>query len=191
MKKVNIGVVGLGFGKEFAAIYCDHPLVDKVAICTRNPETLKKAGEELGIPEELRFTNYDDMVSCEELDAIHIVTPIKEHYPQTIKALKAGKHTACTVPMATSLDELRDIVKTSKEVGKIYTMMETSLYTREYLYVKGIEREGRTWKDPVFKRRSYAEYVIGRLGRLLAGISAVLVWHTCIVTDFRFGRNNS
>lgn len=39
MKKVNIGVAGLGFGKEFAAIYCDHPLVDKVAICTRNPET--------------------------------------------------------------------------------------------------------------------------------------------------------
>ena len=82
MKKVNIGVAGLGFGKEFAAIYCDHPLVDKVAICTRNPETLNKVGEELGIPEELRFTNYDDMISHEELDAIHIVTPIKEHYPQ-------------------------------------------------------------------------------------------------------------
>ena len=46
MKKVNIGVAGLGFGKEFAAIYCDHPLVDKVAICTRNPETLNKVGEE-------------------------------------------------------------------------------------------------------------------------------------------------
>lgn len=105
MKKVNIGVAGLGFGKEFAAIYCDHPLVDKVAICTRNPETLNKVGEELGIPEELRFTNYDDMISHEELDAIHIVTPIKEHYPQSIKALRAGKHTACTVPMATSLDE--------------------------------------------------------------------------------------
>ena len=44
MKKVNIGVAGLGFGKEFAAIYCDHPLVDKVAICTRNPETLNKVG---------------------------------------------------------------------------------------------------------------------------------------------------
>ena len=47
MKKVSIGVVGLGFGKEFASIYCDHPNVDKVAICTRNPETLKKVGDEL------------------------------------------------------------------------------------------------------------------------------------------------
>ena len=78
MRKVNVGVVGLGFGKEFASIYCDHPNVDKVAICTRNPETLKMVGDELGISEELRFTNYDDMVACEELDAIHIVTPIAE-----------------------------------------------------------------------------------------------------------------
>ena len=122
-----------------------------MAICTRNPETLNKVGEELGIPEELRFTNYDDMISHEELDAIHIVTPIKEHYPQSIKALRAGKHTACTVPMATSLDELREIVKTSREVGKIYTMMETSLYTREYLYVKRLKENGELGKIQYLK----------------------------------------
>lgn len=142
MKKVNIGIAGLGFGKEFAAIYCDHPDVDKVAICTRKEKTLKAVGEELGIPEELRFTDYDRMAACQELDAIHIVTPIQEHYPQTIKALSAGKHTACTVPMATSLAELREIIKLSKAQNKIYTMMETALYTREYLYVKDLKERG-------------------------------------------------
>lgn len=142
MKKVNIGIVGLGFGKEFASIYCDHPDVDKVAICTRNPKTLKAVGDELRIPEELRFANYDDMVACEELNAIHIVTPIAEHYPQAIKALQAKKHTACTVPMATTLDQLRDIIRASKENNVIYTMMETSLYTREYLYVKELKDKG-------------------------------------------------
>ena len=92
MRKVSIGVAGLGFGKEFASIYCDHPDVDKVAICTRNPETLHAVGDELGICEELRFTDYDEMIALEELDAVHIVTPIKEHYPQTIRALEAGRH---------------------------------------------------------------------------------------------------
>lgn len=29
MKKVNIGIVGLAFGKEFLAIYKEHPLVNK------------------------------------------------------------------------------------------------------------------------------------------------------------------
>lgn len=143
MKKVNIGVVGLGFGKEFVSIYCDHPNVDKVAICTRNAETLNSVGDELGIPAALRFTSYDDMLALDVLDAIHIVTPIAEHYPQTMKALQAGKHTACTVPMALSVEELKDIVKLSKEKGLIYTMMETSLYTREYLYVKALKDEGK------------------------------------------------
>ena len=45
-KKVNIGIAGLGFGKEFLAIYKEHENVGKIAICTRNPETLKKVGEE-------------------------------------------------------------------------------------------------------------------------------------------------
>lgn len=132
----------MGFGREFAAIYCDHPDVDKVAVCTRNPETLRKVGEELGIPEELRFTDFDAMAECGELDAIHIVTPIAAHFPQTMKALREGKHTACTVPMATSLKELEEIIRASRESGRIYTMMETSLYTREYFYVKGLLERG-------------------------------------------------
>lgn len=143
MAKINIGVVGLGFGKEFAQIYCDHPNVDKVAICTRNPKTLKEVGDELHIPENLRFTNYDDMLACKELDAIHIVTPIAEHYPQAMRALNAGKHTACTVPMATTLEQLRDLIRASRENHKIYTMMETSLYTREYIYVKNLRDQGK------------------------------------------------
>ena len=39
-EKINVGIVGLGFGKEFIRIYQNHPNVDKVAICTRNPKTL-------------------------------------------------------------------------------------------------------------------------------------------------------
>lgn len=141
-KKISVGVAGLGFGKEFAAIYREHPDIDKVAICTRNPDTLRQAGEELGIPEKLRFTSYDDMVTVKDLDAIHVVTPISEHYPQTMKALEAGKHAACTVPMATTVEQCRDIVRAAKKAGKYYMMMETALYTREYLHVKEMHRRG-------------------------------------------------
>lgn len=142
MKKVNIGIVGLAFGREFVAVYRDHPNVDKIAICTRNPETLRTVGEEFGIPEDMRFTDYDEMVALESLDAIHIVTPIAEHVPQTLKALNAGKHAACTVPMATSLEDIQKIVDAKRKSGKVYMMMETSLYTREYLYVRGMRDRG-------------------------------------------------
>lgn len=141
-KKINIGIIGLAFGKEFLAIYKEHPYVGEIAICTRNPNTLNAVGDEFEIPKHLRFTNYDDMVTLELLDAIHIVTPISEHTPQSLKALKAGKHVACTVPMATTLEDIRAIIDAKLNADKIYMMMETSLYTREYLNVKKMYDSG-------------------------------------------------
>lgn len=142
-KKVNIGIAGLGFGKEFIPIYQNHPHGGTVAICDRNPESLKATGEQFNIPNELRYSNFDDMLKNSDLEAIHIVTPILEHYPQTIASLEAGKHTACTVPMATTIEQCEHIIQVSKEVDKYYMMMETSLYTREYLYARELLDQGK------------------------------------------------
>jgi len=142
-KKINVGIAGLGFGKEFIPIYQKHRHGGKIAICTRTPETLDAVGDQFGIPKELRYTDYYEMIQNPELEAIHIVTPILEHYRQTIAALEAGKHTACTVPMATSVEECRKIIETSEKARKYYMMMETSLYTREYLYIKDLLESGK------------------------------------------------
>ena len=45
------------------------------------------------------------------MDAVHINSPIHLHAPQSIAALKAGKHVACTVPAATTVEECRQIVE--------------------------------------------------------------------------------
>ena len=143
MKKINVGIVGLGFGKEFIGIYQNHPNIAKIAICTRNSDTLKKIGEEFNIPASLQYTNYDEMLQNSELDSIHIVTPVLEHAAQTLAALNAGKHVACTVPMATSIEDLKKICAAKKASGKIYMMMETAVYTREFLYVKNLFNSGK------------------------------------------------
>lgn len=142
-KKISVGIVGLGFGKEFIQIYQNHPNVDQVAICARTPETLKKVGDEFHIDETLRFRDFDDMIACELLDAIHIVTPIHDHAPQSLKALNAGKHVACTVPMATTIEDCQALVEASQRNHKYYMMMETSVYTREYLYIQELVRTGK------------------------------------------------
>src|SRR5690606_36632694 len=71
-----------------------------------------------------------------DLDAVHINTPIADHAPQAIAALRAGKHVASTVPAATSIDECRQLVEAQRASGKVYMMMETVVYSREYLFVK-------------------------------------------------------
>lgn len=142
-KKVNVGIIGLGFGKEFIPIYQAHPNGGLIAICAPNEERMNQVGDQFGIPSSLRYTDYLEMIANPELDAIHIVTPVIQHYPMTMAALAAGKHVASTIPMATTVQQCQDIVKATRESGKVYMMMETALYTREYLYVKDLVQRGK------------------------------------------------
>lgn len=140
--QINIGIVGMGFGKEFIPIYQKHPYAGKIAICTRTREELDKIGDRFDIEPALRYTNFHEMVGNNDLDAIHVVTPVMDHYPMVMESLSANKHTACTIPMATTIQQCKNIVEAARKSGKVYMMMETSLYTREYLFVKGMVDKG-------------------------------------------------
>ena len=107
--KVNIAIVGLGFGAEFIPIYQRHPNANMYAICQRNEKKLHSIGDAFGI--EKRYTDIKQVLADPQVDAVHINTPIPDHALQSIKALKAGKHVACTVPMATSIEDCRKIVE--------------------------------------------------------------------------------
>jgi predicted dehydrogenase len=139
--KVKVAIVGLGFGKEFIPIYQQHPDSEVFAICQRNEQSLRDIGDKFGIKH--RFTKFEDLLTIKEIDAIHVVTPIFDHASMSLAALEAGKHCACTVPMGTTLDECKAIVKAEKKARKVYMMMETAVYTREFLYVKNLVQSGK------------------------------------------------
>jgi predicted dehydrogenase len=139
-KKVRVAIVGLGFGAEFIPIYQAHPNAEMYAVCRRNKAELDRCAKHFSIPHA--FTDYDQLLADPNIDAVHINSPIPDHASQTLKALKAGKHVACTVPMATTKDEIKEIVELQRKVGKTYMMMETVVYSREYLFAKDLYDRG-------------------------------------------------
>jgi predicted dehydrogenase len=139
--KLNIAIVGTGFGSEFIPIYQRHPHTNMYAICQRTESKLQQVGDAFGV--EKRYTDFEDLINDPNVDVVHINSPIHMHAAQSIAALKAGKHVACTVPMATTVDECRQIVEAAEQSGKKYMMMETVIYSREYLYVKQLRDEGK------------------------------------------------
>ncbi len=147
--KINIAIIGLGFGAEFIPIYQRHPNANMYAICQRTQSKLDEVGDAYGI--EKRYTSYDELLKDPEVDAVHINTPIPNHGEQSIKALKAGKHVACTVPMATTVEECAEIVKLTQETGLTYMMMETVVYSREFLYMKELYDNGELGKIQFLK----------------------------------------
>jgi len=138
--RIRVAIVGLGFGAEFIPIYQNHPDAEMYAICRRNKSELNKVGDKFGI--KTRYADYNELLADPNVDVVHINSPIPDHAPQSIAALKAGKHVACTVPMATDIEGCRQIVDLQRKTGKVYMMMETVVYSREYLFVKELYDKG-------------------------------------------------
>jgi predicted dehydrogenase len=139
-KKVRVAIIGLGFGAEFIPIFQAHPNAEMYAICRRDKKELDKCGDQYGI--KVRYSDYNELLKDRNIDAVHINSPIADHAPQAIAALKAGKHVASTVPAATSIEECKQIVEWQRKSGKVYMMMETVVYSREYLFVKEMYDKG-------------------------------------------------
>ncbi len=139
-KKVRVAIVGLGFGAEFIPIYQAHPNAEMAAICRRNRQELDACGKKFGIAK--CYTDFAELLRDPDIDAVHINSPIPDHASQSLAALKAGKHVACTVPMATTVDECRQLVEAQRASGKVYMMMETVVYSREYLFAKELYDTG-------------------------------------------------
>jgi len=137
---IRVAVVGLGFGAEFVPIYLRHPNVAAVAICDRDATRLDEVGDRFRISHRLR--SFEEVTASPDLDAVHLVTGIPQHAEQAVAVLESGKHCACTVPMATSAEALRAVVAAQRKSGRNYMMMETSVYTRHFLYVKTMLERG-------------------------------------------------
>ena len=146
---INIAIIGLGFGAEFIPIYQKYPGVKLTAICQRTKSKLDEIGNAFNI--EKRFTDYDELLKDPDIHAVHINTPIPDHAVQSIKALKAGKHVACTVPMATTVEECKEIVRLTKRKKLTYMMMETVVYAREFLFMKDLYEKGELGKIQFIK----------------------------------------
>ena len=143
-KVLNVAMVGLGFGSEFIPIYQSLPATNVLAICRRNPEQLRQTGDEFSI--ERRYASYDEVLADADIDFVHINSPINDHAWMSLKALDAGKHVMCTVPMATTIEECQQIVEKVRTTGLKYMMAETVVYSREFLFLRDLVQKGELGK---------------------------------------------
>ena len=89
-RRVNIAIVGLGFGEDFLPIYRAHPGVGRIAIVDPSRARLDEVGQKHGI--EDRVQSFDVIVESDEWDAVHLLAPVSFHAEYTLAALRAGKH---------------------------------------------------------------------------------------------------
>ena len=157
MKKINVALVGLAFGGSFLPIYVDHPYVEKIGIFDIDRNVMKSMKE--WYPTATVYDSFEDILNDPTIDAVHLVTPIPCHADQAVAVLESGKHCACTVPMATSLEDLQRITDAKRKSGKNYMMMETTLYTYQFFYAKEMLEKGEFGKIQFMRGDHYQDMV--------------------------------
>ncbi|WP_261509827.1 Gfo/Idh/MocA family oxidoreductase [Chryseobacterium paludis] len=116
MKKLNIGIVGLGrLGKEYAKnITYLVPNANLVAACSIRKEELDYVKDRYNVPN--LYASYEQMLEQqEEMDAVVIVTSTDQHADAIIKAVQAGYHVFCEKPLALNIE---DCIRVEKAVAK-------------------------------------------------------------------------
>ena len=120
----RIGIIGLGMIANGRHI----PELKNVkeckitAICDIDENKLKTVGDGLEIPEEYRFTDYNDLINCSEVDAVEICTPNHLHVPMATAAVKAGKALNIEKPLSIDLPSC-EMLKTALKENSVPNMM--------------------------------------------------------------------
>ena len=126
MEKLGVGVIGCGMisGNHFHALEKLENVALR-AVCDIDEEKLQKAMEAQHVD---GCANWRDLISRNDIDAVHICVPHYLHAEISIAALRAGKHVLCEKPMGVSLSEARAMEAAALESGKTLTVCFQNRY---------------------------------------------------------------
>lgn len=138
-KKIRVGIIGCGAiaQKRHLPEYSERSDVEIVAVCDFNVERANEIKEQYGAL--YAFNHHKDLLALEEVDAVSVCTPNQFHAKVSIEAMKAGKHVLCEKPMATTIEEAREMVKVASEnnvflmVGHNQRLMPTHVQAKQLL----------------------------------------------------------
>lgn len=141
MNKLRVCVIGCGdFAQCFVPLFKAHPYVEKVFVCDKIAERAKSYSEKFGVD---IIDSFEEAISRDDIDSIALFVERHLHGPFVCAALKAGKHVYSAVPMASNVEECREIVELVKKTGLIYMMGETCIYYPCSMYCKREYEKGR------------------------------------------------
>jgi predicted dehydrogenase len=168
-RPVNVAVVGLGFmGLTHINAYRKLPGARIVAVCdaVRLPVNGVLAGVagnvagsdtvDLG-PDVRAYQKLEELLADGEVELVDLCVPTPMHVPQTLAALKAGKHVICEKPLARTSVLSRDIVDAAAAASTFFMPAMCMRFWPGWAWLKDLKAQG-----------TYGELLTARFRRVSA-----------------------
>ena len=166
MKKINIGVIGLGsrgLGLTRTALVCEECNI--VALCDvyqdRMEEAQKVVSEKRG-NQPVLYPNYKELIHDPNVEAVIIASAWEMHTRMSVESMKAGKYTAVEVAGAYDIEDCWQLVRTYEETGTPIMLLENCCFDRFELLCTSLVRAGLLGKV-LYCQGSYAHELRGEI----------------------------
>ena len=141
LERLNVGIVGAcNRGASFQAGFAACPEARVHAVCDLDAGRLSEAARTFEASEQ--YTDYQQMLSRSDLDAVVIATPMPLHATQAIMALQEGLHVLSEVTAAVSVEEAEKLVVAAHAARGIYMLAENCNYFITNMIVTELVRRG-------------------------------------------------
>ena len=148
-ERIKLAVIGLG---QRGLCMLKNPIIpmkeegiDVVAVCDPLKDRLDNAVKALlesGAEKPFATTDYKEVLSLKELDAVYIAVSWESHVEVAVAAMKAGKYVGLEVGGAYSLDDCYKLIHTYEETGTEFMFMENCCYGKRELMMLNMVRQG-------------------------------------------------
>lgn len=153
IKKVRVGIIGLGNrGKVLTQMFywlVQNGKAEIVALADLMESNLDEVIGGLkpyqkSVPSKYHGSEseWKKLVDRDDIDLVLIATPWRWHTPMAIYGMEQGKHVACEVPIAYTLEDCQKLIQTAEQSKRHCMMIENCCYNEEELFVLNMIQEG-------------------------------------------------
>jgi predicted dehydrogenase len=126
----KVAIFGAGrWGTHLIRNFHQHPEAEVVAIADPNPERLNAIQTRLPLPSEVRLeTDWQNVFTLPELDAVVVATPASTHYRIISEALQGGYHVLAEKPLTLKLSESQALCDLAQQQQRQLVIDHTYLF---------------------------------------------------------------
>ena len=142
---IRTAVIGYGYwGPRIVRNFSAAKDCKVVAICDKSPSALQRAARDF--PGVKVDGDLDAVISCPDVDAVAVVTPVWTHFELAEKALRNGKHVFVEKPFTSTSEQAEILVELAESRNLRIMVDHTFLFTGAVRRIREMVAEGTLGK---------------------------------------------